>query len=306
MSHDHNHDHHHTATGRHRHRLIWVASMTAAMVVVEIIGGWLSGSLALFADASHLLTDSAGLIIALIATALAARPATKARTFGLQRAEILAAGVNALLLIGIGISVLISAITRWNTTEEISTGLMATIAVVGGVVNLVGLLVLRGGRDESLNLRGAYLEVLTDLIGSGAVVLAALAISITGWIWIDSVVAIAIFALIVPRAWALLREVLEVLLESTPNGIDLDVVRSRLCEISGVITIHDLHAWTITSGSATLSAHVVVTDEYFVTARQCLLLDQLNQCLEDHFELTHCTLQLEPLQHLSHEEHVHA
>lgn len=295
MSHDHGHDL--TATGRHRWRLVLVASMSAAMFIAEAIGGWLSGSLALLADAAHLLTDSAGLVIALIASALASRPATKGRTYGLQRAEILAAGANAMLLIGIGISVLVSAISRWNSPAEISTGLMFWVAIIGGIVNLIGLLILRGGQRESLNLRGAYLEVLGDLIGSVAVVAAAVAISFTGLSWLDSAAAIAIFALIVPRAWSLLRQVLDVLLEATPRGIDLDEVRTHLLGVPNVIGVHDLHAWTITSGSTALSAHVVVTAQ----DSACPVLDQLHDCLTEHFELTHCTIQLEPPSHSHHE-----
>lgn len=306
MSHDHDHSHGVTATGRHRWRLVLVTSITAAMFVAEVIGGLFSGSLALLADAAHLLTDSAGLVIALIAAALASRPPTKDRTFGLQRTEILAAGANAVLLLTIGVGVLVSAINRWNSPTEISTGLMFTVAVVGGVVNLVGLLILRGGQSESLNLRGAYLEVLGDLLGSVAVVVAAVVIWFTGLAWVDSLVAVVIFALIVPRAWTLLREVLDVLLEATPRGVDLDVVREHLAEVPDVISVHDLHAWTITSGAAMLSAHVVVSAECIAQGRSCRTLDDLNACLAEHFDLEHCTLQLEPQTHSDHEQALHA
>lgn len=306
MSHDHDHGVELTATGRHRQRLIGVAILSATMFVAEVIGGLLSGSLALLADAAHLLTDSAGLVIALIAALLASRPATKQRTFGLRRAEILAAGLNALLLLGIGLSVLVSAIQRWGRPAEISTGLMFWVAVAGAVVNLVGLVILRGGREESLNLRGAYLEVLGDLLGSLAVIVAAVLIQLTGWAAFDSIAAIAVFAMIVPRAWSLLREVLNVLLEATPTGIDLDDVRDHLLENPEVVDVHDLHAWTITSGSAVLSAHVVVTEGCVQQGRTCDVLDELNDCLDDHFALSHCTLQLEPAGHAGHEHPQHA
>lgn len=301
MSHHHDHGQALTLTGRHRWRLLAVASLSALMFIGEVIGGLLSGSLALLADAAHLLTDSAGLVIALIATALASRPATKARTFGLQRAEILAAGANALLLISIGIAVLIGAITRFNTPAQISTPVMLGVALIGAVVNLIGLGILRGGQAESLNLRGAYLEVMGDLIGSVAVVVAATLISITGLAWIDSLAALVIFALIVPRAWELLREVLDVLLQATPKGLDLDEVRAHILRSADVLGVHDLHAWTITSGSAVLSAHVVVTQECTDQGRSCQVLDELNHCLEEHFHLSHCTLQLEPAGHADHE-----
>lgn len=306
MSHHHDHGQELTATGRHLRRLIAVAILTVAMFVAEVIGGLASGSLALLADAAHLLTDSAGLVIALIAAMLAARPATKRRTFGMRRAEILAAGLNSLLLLGIGVSVLVNAIQRWGRPAEISTGVMLWVAVAGAVVNVVGLLILRGGREESLNLRGAYLEVLGDLLGSVAVIVAAVLIQLTGWSAFDSIAALAVFAMIVPRAWSLLREVLDVLLEATPNGVDLDDVRGHLLENPEVVDVHDLHAWTITSGSAVLSAHVVVSAECIAQGRSCRTLDELNSCLAEHFDLEHCTLQLEPQAHSDHEQALHA
>ncbi len=306
MSHHHDHGQELTATGSHRRRLIAVAILTVAMFVAEVIGGLASGSLALLADAAHLLTDSAGLVIALIAAMLAARPATKRRTFGMRRAEILAAGLNALLLLGIGVSVLVNAIQRWGRPAEISTGVMLWVAVAGAVVNVVGLLILRGGREESLNVRGAYLEVLGDLLGSVAVIAAAVLIQLTGWSAFDSIAALAVFAMILPRAWSLLREVLDVLLEATPNGVDLDDVRGHLLENPEVVDVHDLHAWTITSGSAVLSAHVVVSAECIAQGRSCRTLDELNSCLAEHFDLEHCTLQLEPQAHSDHEQALHA
>jgi cobalt-zinc-cadmium efflux system protein len=305
----HAHGHSHapvTATGRHRKRLILVVAITAAVFVIQVVGGLLSGSLALLADAGHMLTDSTGLIIALVASVLATRPATTARTYGLQRVEVLAAMVNAVLLVAVAVWVLIRAIDRWNQPEDISSGLMLAVALIGAVANTAGLLILRGGRKESLNLRGAYLEVLGDLIGSLTVVAAAIVIELTGWTRADSIASLLIFVLIVPRAVGLLRDVVDVLLEATPRGTDLDEIRQHIREVPGVIDVHDLHAWTITSGVPVLSAHVVVDAECIDSGRTGEVLDRLGECLEDHFDVEHCTFQIEPEGHRSHEPRQHA
>lgn len=308
--HGHSHGHSHapvgTATARHRTRLLLVIAITATVFVVQVIGGLISGSLALLADAGHMLTDSTGLIIAVIATVLAARPATAARTFGLQRVEVLAALTNALLLVGIAVWVLTRAIQRWNEPVEITSSLMLIVALVGAAANAAGLLILRGGKDESLNLRGAYLEVLGDLLGSLAVVAAAIVIMLTGWTQADSLASVAIFIMIIPRAWALLRDVIDVLLESTPRGVDLDEVRQHVRGVSGVVDVHDLHAWTITSGVPVLSAHVVVDAVCIDQGRSGEVLDKLGECLGDHFDVAHCTFQVEPEGHQAHEPAHHA
>ena len=298
------HSHSHapaTATGRHRKRLLLVVGITATVFVAEVIGGLLSGSLALLADAGHMLTDSTGLVIALVATSLAARPATATRTFGLQRVEVLAALTNGLLLVGVAVWVLLRAIDRWNQPVDISSGLMLTVAVVGACANTAGLLILRGGQAESLNLRGAYLEVMGDLLGSLAVIVAALVITFTGYTRADSIASIAIFVLIIPRAWSLLRDVVDVLLEATPRGVNLDHVRTHITEVPGVVDVHDLHAWTITSGVPVLSAHVVVDDSCIRQGRTGEVLDRLGECLGDHFDVDHCTFQIEPETHQAHE-----
>jgi cobalt-zinc-cadmium efflux system protein len=271
-----------------------------------VIGGLVSGSLALLADAGHMLTDSTGLVIALVAVSLAARPATSSRTFGLQRVEILAALTNGLLLVGVAVWVLIRAVDRWSQPEQVDSGLMLAVALVGAAVNTVGLLILRGGKDESLNLRGAYLEVLGDLMGSAAVVVAAVVIMLTGWTRADSIASLAIVVLILPRAWSLLRDVVDVLLEATPKGVDLTTVREHIREVPGVVDVHDLHAWTITSGVPVLSAHVVVDDACITDGRSGEVLDRLGECLGDHFDLDHCTFQLEPVGHAEHEGARHA
>lgn len=305
--HGHAHDHGvGTATGRHRRRLVAVLVVSAAVFVLQVIGGLVSGSLALLADAGHVLTDSTGLVIALIAASLASRPATPSRTFGLQRVEILAALTNGLLLVGIAVWVLIQAARRWSTPEQVDSGLMLGVAVVGAVANTVGLLILRGGKDESLNLRGAYLEVLGDLIGSVAVIVAAVVIAVTGWVRADAVASLAIVVLILPRAWSLLRDVVDVLLEAAPKGVDLAAVREHIQTLPGVVDVHDLHAWTITSGVPVLSAHVVVDDACLADGRSGEVLDRLGECLGHHFDVEHCTFQLEPVGHAAHEGARHA
>jgi cobalt-zinc-cadmium efflux system protein len=294
-----------TATGRHRSRLVLVLVLTLGVVGVQAVGGVVSGSLALLADAGHMLTDAAGVGIALLASGLAARPATSTRTFGLQRAEVLAALANALLLGGLGIWVVVEAVRRWGEPPEVGTGLMLGVAVVGAAANVVSLLLLREGQRESLNLRGAYLEVLGDLLGSVAVVVAALVIIVTGYRRADVLASVAIGLMILPRAWSLLREVVDVLLEATPRGVDLDQVRSHIRDVPGVVDVHDLHAWTITSGVPALSAHVVVDDVCIERGLSGRVLGDLATCLGDHFDVAHCTFQLEPVGHDARETDSH-
>ncbi|MCU1432418.1 MAG: cation transporter [Actinotalea sp.] len=295
-----------TATAAHRRRLGLVLAITLAVAAVEVAGGLLSGSLALLADAGHMLTDAVAVVIALVATTMAARPATDARTFGLQRAEILAALANAVLLGGIAVWVVVEGVRRWAAPPDVATGPMLAVAVVGGLANLACLLVLRGAQRTSLNIRGAYLEVLGDLVGSVLVVVAGVVIATTGYARADTVASVAIGLIMVPRAWTLLREVLDVLLEATPRGIDLDEVRTHIKGIPGVVDVHDLHAWTITSGVPVLSAHVVVDDDCVARGLGGQVLEALGACLGEHFDTDHCTFQLEPVGHLAHELAPHA
>jgi cobalt-zinc-cadmium efflux system protein len=295
-----------TATNAHRKRLIVVLVITLGVLIAEVIGGLIAGSLALLADAGHMLTDSTGLIMALIAASLAARAATVKRTFGLQRAEVLAALGNALLLVGVAVWVLIMAVERLRNPVEVHSGLMLVVALVGVLTNLAGLLVLRPAQSKSLNMRGAYLEVFGDLVGSLAVIVAALLILITGWMPFDAIASLAIVVLIIPRAWSLLREVVDVLLEATPHGVDLDEVREHITRVRGVVDVHDLHAWTITSGVPVLSAHVIVDQACISEGRSGEVLDRLGECLGGHFDVSHCTFQLEPVGHQEHEAAHHA
>jgi cation diffusion facilitator family transporter len=294
-----------TAGGGHRRRLVVVLTLTLAVMTAEIIGGLMSGSLALLADAGHMATDAAGIALALGAVTLAQRPARGRRTFGWQRVEILAAVANGLLLLVVAAYVLVEAVRRIGEPPEIGSGLMLWVATVGLVVNLGSLAVLHRGRDASLNLRGAYLEVLADALGSVAVIVAAVVILTTGWTPADIIASVVIGCLVVPRAWHLLREALDVLLEAAPRGVDLAAVRSHILGVDGVLGVHDLHAWTITSGLPVLSAHVVVSDDALAAGHGGRVLDALCECLGEHFDMAHCTFQLEAAAHAGHEAPVH-
>jgi cobalt-zinc-cadmium efflux system protein len=304
MGHDHTHGSV-TAGGAHRRRLVVVLALTLGVMAAEIVGALVSGSLALLADAGHMATDAVGIGLALAAVTLAQRPARGRRTFGWQRVEILAAVANGLLLLGVAGYVLLEAVRRIGRPPEIGSGLMLTVAVVGLVVNVVALAVLHQGRAASLNMRGAYLEVLGDALGSVAVIVAAVVIATTGWTVADVIASVAIGCLVLPRAWHLLREALDVLLEAAPRGVSLDEVRAHMLDVDGVLGVHDLHAWTITSGLPVLSAHVVVTDEALASGHGGRVLDALCECLGQHFDMDHCTFQLEGAAHAGHEAPVH-
>ncbi|MFN8170103.1 MAG: cation diffusion facilitator family transporter [Candidatus Nanopelagicales bacterium] len=301
------HSHGPTVSGgmAHRGRLLTVLAITVTVLVAELVGAWITGSLALLADAGHMATDVAGILLAVLAVTFAARPATPQRTFGYYRLEILAAVLNAVLLLAIAVFILVEAWGRWDDPPDVEAGLMLVFAGVGLAANVVGLLILRGGAQESLNVKGAYLEVLGDLLGSVAVIVAAVVILLTGWERIDTLASVAVALLILPRVWVLLREATDVLLEATPRGVDMDDVRRHILETPGVVDAHDLHAWTITSGMPVLSAHVVVTDEALADGGAGRVLDQLSECLAHHFDVEHCTFQLESAGHAEHEHAVH-
>ncbi len=306
MGHEHSHTHGITGTGKHRRRLIAVLCITLAVVLVQIVGAAVSGSLALLADAGHMLSDAAGVFIALLAAWIATRPASDQRTYGYQRAEVLAALANALVLIVISVVIVIEAFRRFGSAPEVETGVMLWAAVAGAVANLVSLLILRGAQKESLNVRGAYLEVLGDLLGSFAVIAAALVIMVTGFQTADTIASLLIAVMILPRAWHLLRDVVDVLLEATPKGVDVNMIREHILAVEGVTSVHDIHIWTITSGVPVFSAHVVVEDEALDARGADRILDKLVVCLGSHFDTEHCTFQLEPASHADHEAHQHA
>ncbi|MEY9210662.1 cation transporter [Thermobifida halotolerans] len=294
MGHDHR-----TAAGAHRGRLLLVLCLTLGVMALQVVGGLATGSLALLADAGHMAVDSFGIALALLAIWIANRPSGPGRTFGLQRAEILAAAANALLLFLLCAFVGYEAVHRLLDPEPVAGPAMLAFSAAGLVANLVGLALLHRGQAESLNLRGAYLEVLGDLLSSVGVVAASLIIWATGWDRVDSVVSIAIALFIAPRAWHLLNEALHILLEAAPRDIDLGEVRRHLRTQPGVVDVHDLHAWTITSGMPVLSAHVVVEDAALADTGR--LLDRLHECLSGHFAIEHSTLQVEPVGHVQHE-----
>jgi cobalt-zinc-cadmium efflux system protein len=294
-----------TAAGRHRHRLVAVLLVSLAILVAEAVGGLLSGSLALLADAGHMLTDVAGLALALFAIALAQRPPTLTRTWGLARAEVLAAGVNALVLLAVGVWVLVEAVRRLAEPPEVASGTMLAFGVVGLAGNAVGIWLLASAQRDSLNLRGAFLEVLSDAVASLGVLVAALLIRYTPWDNADTVVAAAIAVFILPRSVKLLRDAVRVLLESTPRDVDLAEVRRHILGIARVLDVHDLHASTVTSGLPVLSAHVVVDAGCFHDGHAPQVLDQLQHCLAADFDVLHSTFQLEPHGHLPHEHSHH-
>jgi cobalt-zinc-cadmium efflux system protein len=296
---------HATAGGAHRGRLLGVLAITASVLVAELIGSAITGSLALLADAGHMATDLAGILLAVLAVTFAARPVTPERTFGYYRLEILAAVVNAVLLFGVAVFVMIEAARRWSEPPEVAGGLMLVFAIVGLLANLAGMALLRSGAQDSLNVRGAYLEVLGDLLGSAAVIVAALVITFTGWERADVVASVAVALMILPRTWMLLREAVDVLLEATPRGIDVAEVRRHIVETPGVLDAHDLHVWTITSGMPVLSVHVVVADEVLAEGSGGQVLDTLGRCLSTHFDVEHCTFQLEPAGHAATEHASH-
>jgi cobalt-zinc-cadmium efflux system protein len=278
-----------------------VLAITVGVLVAEVVAGVLSGSLALLADAGHMLTDVAGIGLALVAIAFAARPASPDRTFGWQRLEILAAVINAVVLFGVSAFVLVEAYRRLADPPEVQSGLMLGVATLGLVANGIAAWLLLPAQRDSLNMRGAYLEVLGDLLGSVAVIVAALVIATTGDERADPIASALIGLMIVPRTWRLLREAVDVLLEATPKDVDLDEVRRHIEETRGVKGVHDLHAWTITSGMNVVSAHVVLAPG----ADPASVLDSLCDCLSGDFDIEHSTFQLESSDRRRLEEHAH-
>ncbi|MGE3872049.1 MAG: cation diffusion facilitator family transporter [Parvibaculaceae bacterium] len=280
---------HGTAAGRHKGRLFWALVLTSAFVAVEAVGGWLTGSLALLADAAHMLTDAGGLALALIAIRFAERPATPQKTYGYVRMEVLSALANAVVLLLLTIYILYEAYRRFLQPPEILSGPMLVVAVAGLVVNLLSMKILSAGSSESLNVRGAYFEVLADMLGSLGVIIAALVVMITGWALADPLIGAAIGLFIIPRTWLLLRQAIHILMEGTPPEVDVALVESKLREIPGVIAVHDLHVWTITSGIDAMSCHLVVAD----MSRSRAILTNANELMRASFGLTHTTIQIE-------------
>jgi cobalt-zinc-cadmium efflux system protein len=301
------HDHDHHVAAGHQRRLALVLAITVAVLLAEVVGAVLTGSLALLADAGHMFTDISGLVIALLAARLVARPPTDQRTWGFQRAETLAAVAQAMMLLAVGVYVLIEGIRRLFEPSAVAATGMLAFGVLGLVGNSASLSILASSRSANLNLRAAFLEVLNDALGSVAVIVAAVIIATTGWTRADAIVSLLIGLLILPRTLRLLQAAARVLLESTPTGLDLNEVRRHILEVPHVREVHDLHASQIATGVPVLSAHVVVDDECFFDGHIPALLDHLQSCVAQHFAVSveHSTFQFEQAAHATHEAPSH-
>lgn len=286
MGHDHSHG---RQVAGNEKRLLFALGLTASFMVVEIVGGIVTNSLALLSDAAHMFTDVTALAISLAAGRIGRRPVDDRRSYGYQRFEILAAAFNAVMLFGVAGYILYEAWHRFMNPPTVDSGGMLGIAVVGLVVNLIAMRLLSGGKEESLNVKGAYLEVWSDMLGSAGVIAAALAIRWTGWTWLDPAVAVAIGLWVLPRTWTLLKASTHILLEGTPADVDPESIRAAINAAPGVRAIHDLHVWALTSQQNVLTAHVVVAAGI---DRQATL-EALSTALRQKFGLTHTTLQLE-------------
>lgn len=280
-------------------------TLTATVMIVQVVGALLTGSLALLADAAHMFTDASALVIALIAATVAARPADDRRTFGYQRAEVFGALINAVILIALATVVAVQGVERLlNPSEvEVAGGLMLVVAVVGLVANAVSMWLLSRAQKTSINVRGAYLEVMGDLLGSLAVIVAAAVILLTGWTPADAIASLFIAAMIIPRAISLLREVFSVLAESAPKGTAVSEIRTHLLGYAGVVGVHDVHVWQLTRGAPVFTAHVSVDPALLADGRSAALLADMQSCLADHFDVAHSTFQIEPAEQSDCEPH---
>jgi len=303
------HDHAPAAGGirsaGHRRLLTISLCLTATIMLVQVVGAILTGSLALLADAAHMFTDASALVIALIAAAVAARPADDRRTFGYQRAEVFGALINAVILIMLASWVGFEAVTRLlNPSDvEVAGPLMLVVAVIGLLANAVSMWLLSRAQRTSINVRGAYLEVMGDLIGSAAVIVAAIVIVVTGWMPADAIASMFIAIMIIPRAISLLREVFSVLSESAPKGTAVSDIRQHLLDYEGVAGVHDVHVWQLTRGAPVFSAHVSVDPTLLADGGSSKLLTEMQACLADHFDVEHSTFQIEPAEQSDCEPH---
>jgi cobalt-zinc-cadmium efflux system protein len=304
MIHEHGHEHRLPDTG-HRRPLAVVLGISTVILAVEVAGAMVSGSLALLADAGHMLTDVAGLTLALVAASFATRPATDARTWGYRRAEVLAAAAQAAVLLAVGGFVLIEGVQRLFEPPEIASGAMVIFGIVGLLGNALSILLLSRVSGGNLNTRAARLEVINDALGSVAVLVAAVVIAATGWHRADAIASLVIGLMILPRTWRLLRETVDVLMEATPKGVDLAQVRAHILSVDHIHDVHDLHASTVATDLPVLTVHVVVDDSCFHDGHLPKLLDQLQQCLVGHFDVVHSTFQFEPAGHAAHEHPAH-
>ncbi len=294
MAHSHSHDdsghsgHDHMA-GANSRSLTIALGLTGTFLVAELVGAWLFNSLALLSDAAHMFTDAAALAIALAAIRIGRRPADDKRTYGYRRFEILAAAFNALLLFAVAAYVLYEGIKRFVEPQEVQSLGMLAVAAVGLIINLISMRVLAGGKDESLNVKGAYLEVWADMLGSLGVIGAAILIYFTNWSWVDPIVAIAIGLWVLPRTWILLRDTTNILLQGVPRGVDLGAVRARIAAVEGVAEVHHLHLWSIAGSDLSLTAHVVLKPGSDADPVRLVVSDALHE----EFNISHATLQME-------------
>ena len=289
MAHDHNGGAHNHAAGANSKMLAIALALTTTFLIAELVGSYLFNSLALLSDAAHMFTDSAALAIALAAVKIGQRPADDARTYGYRRFEILAAAFNALLLFAVAGYVLYEGIRRFFEPAEVQSMGMLAVAAIGLVINLVAMRLLAGGKDKSLNIKGAYLEVWADMLGSLGVIAGAITIMLTGWQWVDPLVAIGIGVWVLPRTWTLLKDTTQILLEGTPRGMDMADLRSAISGMPGVAGLHDLHVWSVTSDEHSLSVHVELTEgSDFEGVRS-----GVEAMLRREFEIVHTTIQVE-------------
>jgi cobalt-zinc-cadmium efflux system protein len=294
MGHQHGHHGHgqpaHSTRLDNRTRLAWTLVLTLLYMVAEAVGGYLADSLALLADAGHMLSDAAALGLSLFAAWISQRPPTPQHSYGYYRAEILAALANGSTLIAITIVVFLEAIRRLGAPEPVAGPLMLAVAAGGLLVNLLGMAILHTGKSDSLNMHGAWLHLLTDALGSVAALAAGALVWTLGWNWADPVASMVIGLLIIYSSWNLVKQAIAILMESTPGHLDVDAVRGAMLQAPGIREVHDLHIWTITSGMESLSAHVVIGSDYEAYAA----LDCLRQLLHDRFGVDHITIQIEP------------
>lgn len=280
--------HNHALPSQTNERALWVAlALTSGFLIAEIIAGFYFNSLALLSDAAHMFTDAAALAVALAAVRIARRPADSKRTYGYHRFEILAAAFNALMLFAVAAYILYEAWQRFRNPAEVQSLGMLLVASLGLIVNVISMRLLSAGKDKSLNVKGAYLEVWSDMLGSIGVIAAAIVIYFTKWSWVDSLVAVAIGLWVLPRTWILLRETLNILLEGVPEGIILDEVVAVIRKTPGVIDIHDVHLWAITSGKNSFSAHVIHEPRTLASE----VTEAIREALSEKFDIDHCTIQ---------------
>ena len=289
-----------SAAGKNKRNLAIVLGLTSVYLVAEVAGGLLTGSLALLADAGHMLTDVGGLALALLAIRFAERPASPERTYGYYRVEILAALTNAVVLIFISLYILYEAYERFKNPPEVESAAMLGIASIGLAINIAGIFILRAGSKESLNMKGAYFEVLSDMLTSIGVIVAGVIMLTTGWYYADPIISAGIGLFILPRTWSLLKDAVGVLLEGTPSDVNIANLRESVAQLEGVAGVHDLHVWSLTSGVNAMSVHAVLEDG----AEHDDVLARVHQHCTENFKISHVTVQTERGDFAGHETHL--